>query len=198
VTLGLDRAFELSSIVPLGAFVILHVGRYASVLFGAESVGARGAPSALVLVLEALLVWLPLAYHCLYGPVVWRRRRAAEGASVTSGLVVLHRLATLPLAFFLVDHFLRFRLPILRGEAYPSDSVQRLVAELSTTRGGVPWVAALGLAGVLAAAFHLGFGLYRVFIRWRMDSLGVRVACVLVGIGVGVAGVATLVRLAAG
>jgi succinate dehydrogenase/fumarate reductase cytochrome b subunit len=198
VTLGLDRAFELSSVVPLGAFVILHVGRYASVLFGAESVGARSAPSAPLLVLEALLVWLPLVYHCLYAPAVWKRRRAEEVPGPTSGLLVLHRLTAAPLALFLIDHFVRFRLPILRGEAYPSDSVQRLVAELSTTRGGVPWLAALGLAGVLASAFHLGFGLYRVFIRRRMDSFGVRVACALVGIAVGVAGVATLVRLAAG
>jgi succinate dehydrogenase/fumarate reductase cytochrome b subunit len=198
VTLWLDRAFELSSVVPLGAFVVLHVSRYANVLFGAATVGPRSAPSAPVLVTEALLVWLPLAFHALYGPAVWRRRQAEQAPVPTSGLVVLHRFATLPLALFLIDHFVRFRVPILRGEAYPADSVQRLAAELSTTRGGVPWVAALGLAGVLAAAFHLGFGLYQVFIRRRMDSFPVRVACALVGIAVGATGVLTLVRLAAG
>jgi hypothetical protein len=196
--LGLDRAFELSSVVPVGAFVLLHVGRYASVLFGAETVGARGSPSALALTLEVLLVWVPLAFHALYAPSVWRRRRAEEATVPAGGLVVLHRLATLPLALFLVDHFLRFRLPILRGEAYPSDAVQRLLAELGTTRGGVPWVAALGLAGVLSAAFHLGFGLHRISIRRRMDSVGMRIACALAGLAVGVPGVLTVVKLAAG
>jgi succinate dehydrogenase/fumarate reductase cytochrome b subunit len=168
VTPWLDRAFEASSVVPVGAFVVLHVARYATVLFGAETVGARSAPSAPVLAAEALFVWLPLVFHAVYGPAVWRRR-AEEAPAPSSGLVVLHRLATLPLALFLIDHFVRFRLPILRGAAYPADSVQRLAAELSTTHGGVPWVAALGLAGVLAAAFHLGFGLYRVSNRRRMD-----------------------------
>jgi succinate dehydrogenase/fumarate reductase cytochrome b subunit len=196
--LGLDRAFELSSVVPVGAFVLVHVGRYASVLFGTEIVGARGSPGALVLALEALLVWVPLAFHVLYAPSVWRRRRAAEAPAARGGLVVLHRLAALPLALFLIDHFVRFRLPILRGETYPSDAVQRLVAELSTTRGGVPWVAALGLAGVLAAAFHLGFGLHRISIRRRMDSLGLRVACAAAGLAVGVPGVLTVARLAGG
>jgi hypothetical protein len=196
--LGLDRAFELSSVVPLGAFVLVHVGRYASVLFGAETVGTRGSPGAFVLILELLLVWAPLGFHVLYAPSVWRRRRTEEAAAPRGGLVVLHRLAALPLALFLVDHFLRFRLPILRGESYPSDAVQRLAAELSTTRGGVPWVAALGLAGVLSAAFHLGFGLHRIFIRRRMDSLGLRVLCVAAGLAVGIPGVLTLVRLAAG
>jgi hypothetical protein len=129
---------------------------------------------------------------------VWRRRRAEEATAPAGGLVVLHRLATLPLALFLVDHFVRFRLPILRGEAYPSDAVQRLVAELSTTRGGVPWVAALGLAGVLSAGFHLGFGLHRISIRRRMDSVGTRIACAFAGLAVGVPGVLTIVRLAAG
>jgi hypothetical protein len=76
--------------------------------------------------------------------------------------------------------------------------VQRLAAELSTTRAGVPWVAALGLAGVLAAAFHLGFGLYRISIRRRMDSLGLRLACAAIGVAVGLLGVVTLVHLAAG
>lgn len=197
--LALDRAFELSSVVPLGAFLLLHVGRYATVLLGAEEVGGRGAPSAAELGLEALLVWLPLAFHGLYGLVVWRRRAAEPGAPPRSnGLLVLHRLTTVPLALFLIDHFVRFRVPILRGEAYPADSVQRLVAELSTTRAGVPWVAALGLAGVLAAAFHLGFGLYRISIRRRMDTLGLRVACALAGVLVGGTGVVTVVRLAAG
>jgi hypothetical protein len=198
VTLALDRAFELSSVVPLGAFVLLHVARYASVLLGVETVGARGSPSALELLLEALFVWLPLVFHAVYAPAVWLRRRAGEAAGAPGGLVLLHRIASLPLALFLIDHFLRFRLPILRGEAYPSDSVQRLAGELSSTRGGVPWVAALGLAGVLATAFHLGYGLYRIGIRRRSDSLGLRVACTVVGLGVGVSGVLTLVRLAAG
>jgi succinate dehydrogenase/fumarate reductase cytochrome b subunit len=196
--LALDRAFELSSVVPLGAFVLIHVGRYASVLFGAETVGARGAPGALVLILEFLCVWAPLAFHALYAPSVWRRRRAEEGTAARGALVVLHRLAVLPLALFLVDHFLRFRLPILRGETYPSDAVQRLVAELSTTRGGVPWVAALGLLGVLSAAFHLGFGLHRISIRRRMDSVGLRIACAIAGLAVGIPGVLTVVKLAAG
>jgi hypothetical protein len=196
--LGLDRAFELSSVVPLGAFVLLHVGRYASVLFGAETVGARGSPGAMALVLEAAFVWLPLAFHALYAPSVWRRRRATEATEATGGLVVLHRLAALPLVLFLVDHFVRFRLPILRGEAYPSDAVQRLAAELSTTRGGVPWVAALSLVGVLSSAFHLGFGLHRISIRRRMDSLGLRIACAAAGLAVGVPGVLAVVRLAAG
>lgn len=197
MTLGLDRAFELTSVLPLGAFVAIHVGRYASVLFGAETVGARRSPSVAVLLLEALLVWAPLLFHALYAPSVWRRRRATE-TGPPSGLLALHRLATLPLALFLIDHFVRFRLPILRGEAYPADSVQHLAAELSTTHGGVPWVAALGLAGVLAAAFHTSFGLYRVARRRRADSLGLRVACSALGVAVGVSGVVTLVRLAAG
>lgn len=198
MTLGLDRAFELASVLPLGAFVLLHVGRYATFLFGKESVGARGFPSAPVLVLEALLVWAPLAFHALYAPAVWRRRRADEVPGAGSGLVVLHRLTTVPLALFLVDHFVRFRLPILRGEAYPADSIQRLASELSTTRGGVPWVAALTLAGVLAAAFHLGFGLYRVGLRRGMNSPALRVVCTALGVLVGVSGVVTVVRLAGG
>jgi succinate dehydrogenase/fumarate reductase cytochrome b subunit len=192
-----DRAFELTSVVPLGAFVVIHTLDYGRALFGAAEVGARRHPALPMLALEALLVWLPLAGHALYSFVVWRRRRATDASSA---ILLAHRIAGVVAGLFLVDHFVRFRLPILRGTVYPGDSVVRLAAELSSTRAGVPLVAALHLAGTVAVAFHLAMGLRRIVDRSERlrSSPIVEACCVGAGVVAGLLGVLTILRLAAG
>jgi succinate dehydrogenase/fumarate reductase cytochrome b subunit len=193
----LDRAFELTSVVPLGAFVVIHFIDYGRVLFGASEIGARRHPALLVVVAEALLVWLPLAGHAVWSFFVMRRRRATEASSAA---LVAHRIAGVVVGVFLVDHFVRFRLPILLGRVHPGDSIVRLAAELSSTRAGVPWVAALHLVGTLALAFHLTMGVRRMVERserFRSSPL-LRASSVVAGVLLGLFGVLTILRLAGG
>ncbi len=192
-----DRAFELTSVVPLGAFVVIHTLDYGRALFGAAEIGARRHPSLPVLALEALLVWLPIAGHALYSFAVWRRRQRAEASSAS---LLAHRISGVAAGLFLADHFLRFRLPVLRGTVLPSDSVPRLAAELSATSAGVPWVAALHLAGTIAVAFHLTLGLRRIVDRHEplRSSPLAQASCVGAGVVAGLLGVLTILRLAAG
>lgn len=192
-----DRAFEVTSVVPLGAFVLIHALDYSRALFGAVEIGARRHPSAPALFAEALFVWLPLAGHALYSLVVWRRRRATGAGSAS---LLAHRIAGVLAGLFLADHFVRFRLPILVGTAHPSDSVTRLAAELSSTRGGVPWIAALHLAGTIAVAFHLALGLRRIVDRSERlrSSPIIEACCVGAGVVAGLLGVLAILRLAAG
>jgi hypothetical protein len=192
-----DRAFELVSLVPLGAFVVMHALEYGRVLFGAGEIGVRRHPSAATLVVEVLFVWLPVLFHVIWSFSVWRRRRATGARSPS---LAAHRIAGLVVGLFLLDHFVRFRLPVLRGEAHPADSVLRLAAELSSTRGGVPWVAALHLAGIIAVAYHLAVGLARIAERSERlrTSPVVKASCIGTGLVVGLVGVLTILRLATG
>jgi len=198
---AVDRAFALTSVVPLGAFLCFHLVDYARVLFGATELGAKHAPSHVVLGLELVVVWLPLALHALFGVVVWlQRRKFAETTPSRKALVSVHRLAGGLLVPFLVDHFVRFRLPILRGERFASDSVQVLAAELSRTDGGgLPWLAAATLLGTASAAFHLGYGLARIAERTPgLRGPIARRAGFGIGLAVGVTGIFSVLRLATG
>jgi succinate dehydrogenase hydrophobic anchor subunit len=192
-----DRVFALTSVAPLGGFVVMHALDYGRVLLGAEEIGARRHPSPAAMVAEALFVWLPLAGHALWSFSVWRRRRRREASST---LTLAHRVTGIGAALFLTDHFVRFRLPILSGRAHPGDSLLRLAAELSSTRGGVPWIAAFHLIGTIAVAFHLAVGLRRIADRSERlrASPVVRASCVAAGVITGVVGVLTILRLAAG
>src|SRR5687768_2035639 len=104
---GLEAAFELTSVAPLGAFVLFHLAEYGRTLAGAGVIGARRPPPVGVLLLEALLVWLPLLFHAAFGVVVWRRRRLSVEPKLAGGvgLLVLHRLTALVAGVFVVHHF---------------------------------------------------------------------------------------------
>jgi succinate dehydrogenase / fumarate reductase cytochrome b subunit len=198
---ALARLFELTSVVPLAGFALIHLLTYGRVLFGAVEVGSRQAPSALAVVGEALGVWLPLAFHAIYGFVIWARRASApERAPSARAWLFLHRGSGVVLGIFLVDHCLRFRLPILQGDRYPAESLHAVARELSTTSGGFPVLAGAHELGTLALAFHLAFGLWRVVER-RTEGAAAqrwRVACVGIGVLFALVGTLTVVRLAAG
>jgi succinate dehydrogenase/fumarate reductase cytochrome b subunit len=198
---GIERAFALTSVVPLGAYVVLHVFDYARVLAGVQTIGARHPPPAWQLALEALFVWLPLAAHVTLALPLWRARRREQPVDGQArALLVMHRLAGVVILGFLADHFVRFRLPILQGRLEPADSVQHLAAELSRTQAGFPWVAALHLLGTIAVAFHLTFGLRRIALRSARlaTSSALRATTLALGVLLLFAGLFTLIQLAAG
>jgi succinate dehydrogenase/fumarate reductase cytochrome b subunit len=197
----LERVFALTSVVPLGAYVVLHVLDYARVLGGAQTIGARHPPPTWQLVLEALFVWLPFAVHVALAIPLWRaRRREPPADGQARALLVMHRLAGVAILAFFADHFVRFRVPILTGRLEPADSVQHLAAELSRTQAGFPWVAALHLLGTIAVAFHLTFGLRQIALRSPRyaGSGALRIATLGLGVLLLFCGLFTLVHLAAG
>jgi hypothetical protein len=196
----LESAFELTSVAPLGGFVLFHLAEYGRTLAGAGMIGARRSPPVGTLLLEATLVWLPFLFHASYGVVVWRRRRSVAEPSPAGGigLLVLHRLTAVVAGVFVVHHFVRFRVPILSGRIYPADSIQRLAAELSATHFGMPLVAGLELFGVLAVSYHFAYGLFRLGERRGLDGPGLRMAAAALGVISGGLGAATVIRLATG
>jgi succinate dehydrogenase/fumarate reductase cytochrome b subunit len=158
-----ERAFRACGIAPLGVFVLLHVGTYGQVLVGRRDLGDPDATrlAPWVIALELVLVAGPLAFHSAYGLYLLARRKARAALGTTHVLDRAQRASSLLVLAFIVDHYLRFRWPMLSGDALSGDAYALLVRELSSTSAGVPLVAGFQLLGVAAVAFHLGYGLYR-------------------------------------
>ena len=198
---ALARWFEVTSVAPLSAFALLHVASYGRVLFGMGELGAWESPSLALRVAEVLLVWAPLLLHVVLSPTVYGQRQLEPRVDASArASLTLHRLSGLVVGVFLVDHFVRFRLPILRGVRYPAEALGSLAAELSRLTWGVPLVAGLHALGTLALAFHMSFGLWRVAVRYPrvLRPETARWACAGLGLVTAVVGTLTIIRLATG
>jgi succinate dehydrogenase/fumarate reductase cytochrome b subunit len=180
-----ERAFRACGVAPLAVFVLLHLAVYGQVLAGRRSFGDPDVfrLSAWVIGVELALVAAPLAYHLLYGLYFLARRPARDAGGTQRTLDRVQRWSSLLVLAFVVDHFARFRWPILSGAAAPGDARALLVRELSSTTSGLPLVAAFHLFGVAAVAFHLGYGAYRF--DWPTARLAGERRRTLLGVVVG-------------
>jgi succinate dehydrogenase / fumarate reductase cytochrome b subunit len=164
-------AFSLSGVVPLGAFLVVHLATNTRALAGDEAfaralhfydrVPALGA-------VEALLVFAPLLFHAGFGLwLVAARRPLAVPSPYPSSLRVAMRATGV-----LVVAFLAMHLPELRfgaqGERPPGDVLQTfLAADLSSMRGGLPLRALAYLLGTACVCFHFAVGLWGAFAATR-------------------------------
>lgn len=194
----LGKCFELSGIVPLAVFVIVHVTTYAGALFGASRFGATGSEAGLVMsALEILLVWLPLAFHGLMG--TWIALSRLEAEPVERGRSVALRISGVLVAVFVGAHAVWFRWPLITGERSPEDLATMLAARLSSTIEGVPFVALAHLLGLAVLAVHLAVGVPRFVASFGLGSVDAARRSAAIGSGiVFLVGAATIVDFATG
>src|SRR5688500_8128545 len=110
-----ERAFRACGIAPLGVFVLLHVGVYGQVLLGRRDLGDADATrlAPWVIALELVLVGGPLAFHGAYGLYLLTRREARAALGPTRAMDRVQRASSLLVMAFIVDHYARFRWPML-------------------------------------------------------------------------------------
>ena len=148
-------------IVPLGAFVVVHILVAASAMSGAARFDRAFARTPLKLSLVLAFVVVPLVAHAAWGGwVVARRSRAVK---LLGWLPRLRRVSAIALLLFLVGHVLELPLRGWTG-ALPSDALlDMMTAHLSSTWHSLPLVALAYVFGVAAALLHLGLSLWASF-----------------------------------
>jgi succinate dehydrogenase / fumarate reductase cytochrome b subunit len=205
---GLARKlFSLTGVVPLGAFVVLHVALYARALGGREAL-ERALPgeSLPFLAFEVVFVWLPLAYHALYGSFLALSSTQSLGQApyVRRSVHLLQRLSGLVVLVFIVYHAWQLRAPLARGSMTRNDLFFALVEALSSTTGlGVPLVALGYLVAMAATAFHFARGLLAACSAWGVvrSERSIKLAswaCGLLAVGLFWLAASTVIYLATG
>jgi succinate dehydrogenase/fumarate reductase cytochrome b subunit (b558 family) len=152
----------LSGVVPIGAFLLLHIWTTLSVvgsrdLYDRQVGFLHGGP--LMGFLEVALVLAPLAFHGAYG--VYRSFQPKEETSTFDSplMVTLQRVSGIIILVFVIAHIYEFRAQTWsRGMDVASYSTV-MVNDLSSTQGGVPLIALGYLVGIAASFFHLTNGL---------------------------------------
>jgi succinate dehydrogenase / fumarate reductase, cytochrome b subunit len=107
--LKLRRLHSASGVVPLGVFLCEHLWNCARVLRGRGSFDR--SLSTLPLVVNVLVILLPLAFHALYGIVLFREAHPNEAhySHTRTPLFWLQRVTGAIVLVFVVVHVLEFR-----------------------------------------------------------------------------------------
>lgn len=201
------RLFSLSGVLPLGAFVVLHLIWSVRVLSGQAAFDATLAHlTPLRLGLEALLIGVPLIFHAALGLTLIRRSRINVGRYPFGGnwSYALQRVTGPVALVFIAYHVWELRVRVLLGRTSSYDFRDSLCATLSSTGlGGVPWAALGYLVGVAAVTFHLaagcvGFAESFGLVRTSRDARRLGVACAIAGVLLFALGVSTVIGLATG
>lgn len=204
----LRKLHSLSGVVPVGAFLVLHLlsqsraasGRAAYDESFAWSDGLPFQPF-----LEVVVVGLPLLFHAGYGVVIaLRSRPTISGVPASRNWMhAAQRLTGIVSLLWIVWHAGGTWVPRLTGRIATRQVYPTLMNDLSTTVEGLPLTALLYLVGVGAASFHLANGLWGAGASWgvlltrRAQAIG-GVAAVALGLALFALGTRTVVVFTTG
>lgn len=162
----LRRLHSLSGVIPVGAFLVVHLWTNAKAVSGptcfANDVAAINHLPFLV-VIELFGIFLPLAFHAIYGVALAWQTKPNVGAYGygRNWMYVLQRVTGVLAFAFLVVHLKDFRLAKALGVmGYPA-----FFTELSNLLT-VKWRALFYLFGTTAAVFHFANGVRTFLFGW--------------------------------
>lgn len=168
----LRKLHSLSGVVPVGVFLVQHLWVNARALQGRASFDAAvseisGMPY--LWAVELFGIFLPLAFHALYGVKLAFEGRPNVGryTYARNWLYTLQRVTGIIALAFIATHLWEFRIAKLLGTMGPEAFYPTLAENLSSTGAlGVPWVALWYLVGIGASVFHFANGLYGFCFSW--------------------------------
>jgi len=163
----LRRLHSLSGIIPVGAFLFEHILiSNATAISGPDPYAKQVAFLAglpLVFFLELFGIWLPIAFHALYGFYIWYR---GDGNTTeypwTGNWMYTAQRWTGGIAFiYIVWHTYTMR---FTGTHLLTDSqaaFHKVQMELQN-----PWAASFYLIGIIAASWHFAYGIFLFCAKW--------------------------------
>ena len=200
----LYRLFSLAGLIPVGAFLTVHLLTNASVLGGAASFQSRvdliHSLGPLLPVVEWLFIFLPMIFHAVMGFVIIGNGMPNVGSYNYMGNVryTLQR-ATAMIAFaFIMWHIIQLHwmgAPLGGGKFDPHHAASSAAVALQ------PLLITLFYAvGIIATVYHFANGLWSLGITWGLwtSPAAMRRAnwfSLIVGLGLGGAGLGALVGM---
>jgi len=189
----LRRLHSLSGIVPVGFFLIEHFLSNAFATRGPEAYTKQvellsGFP--FVFFLELFGIWLPIAYHALYGFYVWYRGESnlSEYPWAGNWMYGAQRWTGAVAFFFMVWHTWHLRFTGVHLLIYPASAFGKVQHELF-----VAWQFLFYVVGIVCASWHFAYGLWLFAAKWgftqgpqarrRFGYLCVAIALLFISVG---------------
>ena len=171
-TFLLRKLHQLTGIVPLGIFFLVHMYTNSTAMSGAKVFNEHVQDIhniPYLLFVEVFGIFLPLLYHSIYGIIISRETRPNMGSYsyARNWFYFIQRISGAFLFFFLLFHILNFRFGMIPGlnttpVAGHASSAFDIVAREFRNDG----IFLLYVLGVLATAWHLAYGIWLFAVDW--------------------------------
>jgi succinate dehydrogenase / fumarate reductase, cytochrome b subunit len=171
VSFFLRRLHSLTGIIPVGAFLFEHILiSNATAISGPEAYARQVTflgSLPLVFFLELFGIWLPIAFHALYGFYIWYRGDGNVTEYPWSGnWMYTAQHWTGGIAFlYIVWHTYTMRFTGIDLHANPAASFGKVQAEVFQTPLFLFYV-----VGLIAASWHFAYGIWLFCAKWGVVS----------------------------
>ena len=162
----LRRLHSLTGIVPIGAFLIEHIVSNFEAVNGPLAYAQQvkflnGLP--LVRVLEWCFIFIPLAYHALYGVYIGLRGRSNVNVYPWAGNWgdYAQRITGYIAFAYICYHVWSQRFHGVSLPEHPGAAFHKVQAELSH-----PWILALYIIAMIATTWHFAYGIWLFAAKW--------------------------------
>jgi succinate dehydrogenase / fumarate reductase, cytochrome b subunit len=194
----LRRLHSLTGIVPVGAFLFEHILISNSTAISGPDAYARQVSFLgnlpLVFFLELFFIWIPIAYHGLYGFYIWFNggSNATEYPWTGNWMYTLQRWTGAITFAYIVWHTWTMRFTGTDLHENPAASFGKVAAEVHN-----PWLLAFYVIGLIAASWHFAYGIWLFCAKWGITS-GARAqhwflrACMIFFVVLSVVGLASI------
>jgi succinate dehydrogenase / fumarate reductase cytochrome b subunit len=160
------RLHSLSGIVPIGAFLVEHIVSNFEAVNGplayAQQVKFLNS-LPLVRVLEWSFIFIPLAFHALYGVYIAVRGRSNVNVYPWAGNFgyLMQRVTGIIAFVYIIQHVLRQRFMGVSLPENPAYAFHKVQVELSN-----PWMLAFYIIAMIAVSWHFAYGIWLFAAKW--------------------------------
>lgn len=199
-TFVLRKLHQLTGIVPLGVFFLVHMYTNSTAMSGARVFNEHVEDihhMPYLIFIEIFGIFLPLAYHSVYGIIISRETRPNLGSYpyARNWFYFVQRLTGAFLFFFLLFHILNFRFGMIPGlNTTPVAGNANLAFSIVSREFQSDIIFFVYVLGVVATAWHLAYGVWLFALDWGI-VIGEKAqkvtmyACIALAIFFGVVGI---------
>lgn len=195
-TFLLRKLHQLTGIVPLGLFLVVHLMTNAKAMYGEKVFNEAVADIhhlPFLLFIEIFGIFLPLLFHSVYGVIISTEAKANAGSYsyARNWFYILQRVSGIFLFFFILFHLLHYRFGLFGGfgltDIAVAGNADRSFSIVSHDMRQI-WVLVVYILGIAATAWHLAYGIFLFAVDWGI-VIGEKAqkyllyACAAIGIG---------------
>ncbi len=175
-TFLLRKLHQLTGIVPLGIFFVVHMMTNAKAMNGPQAFNDAVADiqhMPFLLFIEIFGIFIPLLFHSIYGVIisVESRPNSVAYGYWRNWLYFLQRASGVFLFAFILFHLLQLRFGLLSGIGLTGVAVAgnaNQAFDIVATDFQSVGVLIFYILGVAATAWHLGYGLFLFAVDWGL------------------------------